>query len=85
MSLSLFNAIPTGSIEVRHKFKNIAGKSRCELLKDRRVLSPALLQYQNNHDAFVDLNTALEIVVRSRKPKAVGMVKWPMQKVLKKS
>ena len=36
----------------------------------------SLLKGQKDNDAFVDLDAALEIVVRSRKPKAVELVKW---------
>ena len=37
-------------------------------------------QRQNDHDIFVDLYGALKIVVRSRKPKAVKLVKWLTRK-----
>ena len=37
----------------------------------------------NPHDAFVNVNSALEMAVRSRKPKAVALVKWLTKKVLK--
>ena len=39
---------------------------------------------KNSHDAFVDLDAALEIVVRSRKPKAVKLVKWLTRKGVEK-
>ena len=94
MSITLFNAVPAGAIEilsdatgaphfkradlgrflgivdVRHNFKNIATKSRSEIAVRGGGCTPSLLQSQNDHDAFVDLEAALEIVVRSRKPKA---------------
>ena len=35
---------------------------------------------KNPHDAFVNLDSALEIAVRSRKPKAVALVKWLVKK-----
>ena len=38
----------------------------------------------NPHDAFVDLKGALEIVVRSRKPKAVELAKWLTRKGVEK-
>ena len=39
---------------------------------------------ENPHDAFVDLEAALEIVVRSRKPKAVELTKWLTRKGIDK-
>ena len=38
----------------------------------------------NPHDAFVNVDSALEMVVRSRKPKAVALVKWLTKKGVKK-
>ena len=48
------------------------------------VSNVPLLQGQNDHDAFVDLEAALEIVVRSRKPKAVELTKWLTRKGVEK-
>ena len=112
MSLSIFNAVPAGAIEVltdatgapcfkradlgrflgivdvRHNFKNIAAKSRSEMRKPGGVGTPSRSGMcgggKNPHDAFVDLESALEIVVRSRKPKAVGLVKWLTRKGVEK-
>ena len=108
MSISLFNAVPAGAIEVlndatgaphfkrvdlgrflgivdvRHNFKNIATKSRSKIAAGGGGCAPSLLQGQNDHDAFVDLEAALEIVVRSRKPKAVELVKWLTRKGVEK-
>ena len=108
MSLSIFNAVPAGAIEVLNDatgaphFKradlgrflgivvvarnnnNIATKSRSELSRPGYVSNVPLLQGQNDHDAFVDLEAALEIVVRSRKPKAVGLTKWLTRKGVEK-
>ena len=85
MSISLFNAVPAGAIEVlndatgaphfkrvdlgrflgivdvRHNFKNIATKSRSKIAAGGGGCAPSLLQGQNDHDAFVDLEAALEI------------------------
>ena len=69
-----------GIIDIRHTFKNIATKSRSQLPRPGGGLTPARSGMygggDNPHDAFVDLEGALEIVVRSRKPKAVELVKW---------
>ena len=39
---------------------------------------------KNLHDVFVDLGTALEITHRSRKPKAVKLMKWLAEKGIEK-
>ena len=39
---------------------------------------------KNPHDAFVNLDSALEIAVRSRKLKAVALVKWLYKKGVEK-
>ena len=107
MSLSLFNTVPAGAIEVLSDAKGAPHFKRADLgrylgLKciaemfrnvstiSRKLLSSGvdskstLLQSQNDHDAFVDLEGALEIVVRSRKPKAVELVKWLTRKGVEK-
>ena len=104
MSISIFNAVPAGAIEVltdatgaphfkradlgrflgivdvRHNFKNIATKSRSEIAVRGGGPTPSLLQGQNDRDAFVDLEAALEIVVRS----AVELTKWLTRKGVEK-
>ena len=114
MSLSIFNAVPAGFIEVltdandAPHFKradlgrflgivdiktsmrnvNVATKSRSEIVAEivaegeHTILS--LGKSKNSHDAFVDLEAALEIVVRSRKPKAVELTKWLTRKGVEK-
>ena len=36
------------------------------------------------HDVFIDLDSAIEIAVRSKKPKAVALVKWLTKKGVEK-
>ena len=107
MSVSLFNAVPAGAIEVLTDANGVPHFKRADLgrflglarIKDmfgsvkttsRRdinygaALNSPLLQGQNDHDAFVDLEAALEIVVRSRKPKAVELTKWLTRKGVEK-
>jgi len=93
MSLSLFNVVPAGSIEVltdakgspyfkradigkyleiadvKAAYRDVCTTPREKLLEGVCQTHPS--QRQNDHDAFVTLDAALEIVVRSRKPKAV--------------
>ena len=68
---------------IKDMFKDVKNISRQNLLIRGAVLnSPS--QRQNDHDAFVDLDGALEIVVRSRKPKAIELVKWLTRKGVEK-
>jgi len=72
-----------GINRVSEIYRNIDTASREKLL-ERVGLKPTPLHGQNNHDAFVTLEAALEIVVRSRKPKAVEIVKWLTRKGVEK-
>ena len=49
-----------------------------------RLAPPPYSKVDHDHDTFVDLEGALEIVVRSRKPKAVELVKWLTRKGVEK-
>ena len=102
MSLSIFNAVPAGAIEVLSDANDAPHFKRADLgrflgivdvkatYRDASTVSRKLLshgvglphpsQRRNDHDAFVDLEGALEIVVRSRKPKAVELTKWLTRK-----
>ena len=110
MSLSIFNALPAGAIEVLSDandaphFKradlgrflgivdiktsmrnlNVATKSRSEIVAEGEYTILSLGKSKNSHDAFVDLEAALEIVVRSKKPKAIELVKWLTRKGVEK-
>ena len=106
MSVSIFNAVPAGVIEVLSDATGAPCFKRADLgrflglvdvkatyrdtstvsrkLLSNGVISPHPLQRQNDHDAFVDLEGALDIVVRSRKPKAVKLVKWLTHKGVEK-
>ena len=107
MSITLFNAVPAGAIEVLNDATGAPHFKRADLGRflgivdvkaayrdvgtiSRKILSVGvslthpLLQGQNDHDAFVDLEAALEIVVRSRKPKAVELTKWLTRKGVEK-
>ena len=97
MSVSIFNAVPAGVIEVLSRRKRCTSLQTCrswsifracqcqsDIQRHQYSLAKVTLkggnfaapysQRQNDHDAFVDLEGALEIVVRSRKPKAVKLV-----------
>ena len=73
-----------GMANIRSRFNDIATVSRSEIAAGGVGPGYTLLQGQNDHDAFVDLEGALEIVVRSRKPKAVELTKWLTRKGVEK-
>ena len=68
-----------GLANVKSNYSNVATKSRSELIRPGvRSPDPRSGMYgggKNPHDAFVDLEGALEIVVRSKKPKALQLLK----------
>ena len=69
-------------IDVKATYRDVGTTSRKIL--SRRVCSPHPSQRQNDQDAFVDLEAALKIVVRSKKPRAVELVKWLTRKGVEK-
>ena len=71
-----------GLVDVKATYRDTSTVSR--KLLSNGVISPHPSQRQNDHDAFVNLEGALEIVVRSRKPKAVKLVKWLTRKGVEK-
>ena len=75
-------------IKTSNRNVNVTTKSRSELSKPGGHVMPSRSGIygggKNPHDAFVDLEAALEIVVRSRKPKAVELTKWLTRKGFEK-
>ena len=47
-------------------------------------LTPSLGRTKNPPDIFINLNGSIEIAVRSKKPKAVALVKWLTKKGMEK-
>ena len=47
-------------------------------------LRDTLGRAKNPHDIFINLGSGIEILVRSKEPKAVALVKWLTKKVQKK-
>ena len=71
-----------GIADIRHMFKGIKTTPRLVIMGG--VQNPSLGKRKNPHDAFVNLDSALKIAVRSRKPKAVALVKWLSKKGVEK-
>ena len=70
--------------DIRHMFKDVSTKSRCDINGGGRGSEPLPKQGQNDHDVFVSLDSALEITVRSKKTRALALVKWLALRVLKR-
>ena len=66
-----------GIINIKATYRDVETKSR-------GVVWTHPQQRGNYHDMFVDLEGALEIFVRSRKPKAVELMKWLTRKGFEK-
>ena len=67
---------------------SVRTKSRSKLIEPGAKMNPTrsgmLGGGKNPYDAFVDLDAALEIVVRSRNPKAIELAKWLTRKDVEK-
>ena len=73
-----------GMPDIARNFKGIKTTSRLEIKGQPLPRSGMRGGGINPHDAFVNLDGALEIVVRSNKPKAVALVKWLVKKCVEK-
>ena len=62
-----------GIANVAGNYPKIATKSRSQLTREGFSLTEPLGRSKNSHDAFVDLDGALEIVARCKKPKALEL------------
>ena len=71
-----------GLVNVKATYRDISTVSR--KLLSNGVISPHPSQRQKDHDAFVDLDGSLEIVVRSKKSKAAKLTKWLTHKGVEK-
>ena len=47
-------------------------------------LTPSLGRTKNPHDIFINLDGSIEMIVRSKNPKAVALVKWLTKNVIEK-
>ena len=74
-----------GILDIARNFKDIKTTSRLEIMGQGQPLPRSGMRGggENPH-AFVNLDKALEIAVRSRKPKAIALIKWLVKKGAKK-
>ena len=47
-------------------------------------MTPSLRKTKNSHDIFINFDGSIEMAVRSKKPKAVALVKWITEKDIEK-
>ena len=47
-------------------------------------MTPSLRKTKNSHDIFINFDGSIEMAVRSKKPKAVTLVKWLTKKGIEK-
>ena len=47
-------------------------------------MTPSLRKTKNSHDIFINFDGSIEMAVRSKKPKAVALVKWLTKKGIEK-
>ena len=77
-----------GILDIARNFKGgIKTMSRLEIMEGQCQQLPQSGMRGggiNRHDAFFNLDGALEIAVRSNKPKAVALVKWLSKKGVEK-
>ena len=71
-----------GLVDIRAAYRDVKTTSRKLLIP--HASDACLPKDKNDQDAFIDLDGALEIVVRSKKPKAVELVKWLTRKGVEK-
>ena len=71
--------------DIRHNFKGFPSHYTCprsDLEAGGRA--PSLRKTKNPHDIFINLDGSIEMAVRSKKPKAVALVKWITEKDIEK-
>ena len=75
-----------GILDIARIFKDIKTMSRLEIMGQGQPLPQSGMRGGciNPHDAFVNVDGALEMVVRSRKPKAIALVKCLTKKGVEK-
>ena len=74
-----------GIRNIRENFREFLSHHACSRSEIEGVgVTYSLGQTKNSHDIFINLDSAIEIAVRSKKPKAVALVKWLTKKGIEK-
>ena len=97
MSLGLFHKVPTEAIDMLFDeqkqgwFRKVLGIENIKHnFKDfpshyvRPRFDHPIAKEKNPYDIFIDLDSSIEMAVRSKKPKAVALVKWLTKKGIEK-
>ena len=86
---SLFKRVDLGKYlgieDIRHNFKDFPSHyTHPSSGLEAGSRTPALRKTKNPHDIFINLDGSIEMAVRSKKPKAVALVKWLNNKGIEK-
>ena len=82
-----------GIEDIKHNFKDLPShytRPRSEIGAGSHAtpspppMPPILGRTKNPHDIFLNLDGSIEMAVRSKKPKAVALVKWLTKKGIEK-
>ena len=74
-----------GIRNIRDTFKEFSSHHACSRSEIEDVgVTNTLGRAKNPHDIFINLESAIEIAVRSKKPKVVALVKWLTKKGIEK-
>ena len=74
-----------GIRNIRENFREFLSHHACSRSEIEGVgVTYPLGQTKNSHDIFINLDSAIEIAVRSKKPRAVALVKWLTKKGIEK-
>ena len=70
---------------IKHNFKDFSSHyTQPRLNLEGEVLNSPRWRARNPHDISINLDGSIEMAVRSKKPKAVALVKWLTKKVIEK-
>ena len=74
-----------GIEDIKNNFKDFSSHYTCPRSDLKGVgLIPSFGRTKNPHDIFINMDGSIEMAVRSKKPKAVGLVKWLTKKCMEK-
>ena len=74
-----------GIEDIRHNFKGFPSHYTCPRSDpEGGGRAPFLKKTKNPHDIFINLDSSIEMALRSKKPKAVVLVKWITKKGIEK-
>ena len=74
-----------GIENIRHNFRDFTSQyNHLRLDLEGGALAPSLGRTKNPHNNFINFDGSIEIAIRSKKPKAVALIKWHSKKGVEK-